>query len=92
MRKVQAQGTYTSKKSNAEVSYDFEYAVLEGIEDISAAGLADFHDSFNLFCDFFRRSAPEHFNGIEVAADGKLAFRRRANSSNVRRRTDAFKT
>ena len=36
MRKVQAQGTYTSKKSNAEVSYDFEYAVLESISDLSA--------------------------------------------------------
>jgi hypothetical protein len=36
MRKVQAQGTYTSKKSNTEVSYDFEYAVLESISDIAS--------------------------------------------------------
>ena len=37
MRTVKGQGSYTRKADGSDVSYDFEYRVLESIEDIAEA-------------------------------------------------------
>jgi hypothetical protein len=37
MRKVQGEGTYTRKSDGTEISYSFEYEVVESIKDIGEA-------------------------------------------------------